>query len=128
MADHEHPAPGGGERAQLLGLDDVVGDRLLHQHVLVVLERRPHERVVRARGRRDDNRVDASVGQHRGDVLRYPQVGKPGPRLLEPRRTLVDDPDDLARIAAVKVADQVRTPLARPDHGDADHRLSPRPT
>ena len=128
MADHKDATPGRRQRAQLRPFPDGGRDRLLHQNVLAPLERGLGEAVVRAGRCRDHDPVDAHVGERRLGFLRDLDLREPSPYLAEPPGVTVDDPEHLAPLAVVEVADEVGPPVAGPDHGHPDHLRSPSPT
>ena len=127
MSDHEDPTRARRQRAELLGLGRVRGDRLLDEHVLAARERTLGERIVRARRRRDHDRIRPGVGHDRLGIRRQLDVGEPLADLIEAPRVPVDHPRDLARPPVVEVAYEVRAPLPGTDHRDPDHRLSRKP-
>ena len=95
--------------------------RFFDQHVLTSLERLFGEGVVSARWRGDDNGVDRRVAQCLLRIFCSLHIGKMSVHLLQSRRIAIDDPDDFARLLVVEIPDEVRPPLASPNHRHANH-------
>ncbi len=106
---------------QLLGLRRGRGKRLFDEHVLAVLQRRLGQVEMRPDRRDDGHRIDIGRPQHLGKIGRQVHAGIAALRPLERRRALVAHRHHLAMLEAVKVPDDVRTPVAVTNHANA-HR------
>jgi len=95
--------------------------RFLDQHVLTSLERLFGEGVVSARRRGYDDGVDRRVAQSLLRIFRNLHIGTMSVHFLQSGCIAIDDPDDFARLFVVEISDEVRPPLASPNHGHVDH-------
>ena len=115
------------QRDELLHLVALHGRRLLDEHVLAGEKRALGQLVVRRHRRRDDDRVDAVVGEHLVEVARDPRLRM---TLGEARAELVvgvAQPGQLGEL--VEVADEVPPPVAQAGladpHGHSFQTFSP---
>src|SRR5262249_37188867 len=94
--------------------------RLLDKDVLTCLQRRRGEREMRRYRRRDSDGVDRRIVEHGREVsgALHGRVAT-GDR-LECRRPRIAHIDDLPVLALVKVADEIWTPVAKADNGEAN--------
>src|SRR5262249_41282342 len=95
--------------------------RFLDQYVLTSLKRLFGEGVVSARGRGDDNGVYRRVAQCLLRIFRSMHIWEISMHLVQSGRIAVDYPDDFARLFVMKIPNEVRPPLASPNHGHTNH-------
>jgi hypothetical protein len=108
---------------QLAGLSRGAGERLLDEDVFARLERARGElEVCRDRGGNRD-RIDGGVVQYSVVRRRHPARGVAPPDRLERLGAAVANVRDLGLRQLVQVANEVRAPVAEPDHRNPDrHR------
>ena len=121
MADHEREPVFRGKLEKFEPLLHFRRQRFLDQHMLASLERFFGHGVVSTCGRGDHNGVDRRIAQCLLRILRNLHIGKMSVHFLQSRRIAIDDPDDFARLFVVEISDEVRPPLASPNHRHANH-------
>ncbi len=118
VAGQEDPVDLLRELDELVGLGDVDGERLLHQHVLAELQRPARDLAMRRGLCADHGRLDRVVVECLLDAGRELDVGEATCHLVEPARALVAD-DRHARVGELaEHAHVVHAPVTAPDHCD----------
>ena len=121
VVDGQHEAAAIGLVDQALRLLGRRRDRLLDEDVLAGLER-PHRQVEVARDRRrDGDRVDARVVQHRAEVAGDLDGRKARLHAGEALRAEIAHRHETRSRRVPEVANEVRTPVAVPDDCNANH-------
>ena len=121
VADHQDQPLPRGKLEKSKPLLHFGRQRLFDQHMLTSLERFFCQRVVSTCGRGDDNGVDSLVAQCLLGIFPNLHIGKPSLHLVQSSRIAVDDPDHFARLLVVKIPNEVRPPLASPNHRHPNH-------
>src|SRR5262245_3190385 len=94
--------------------------------MLASLKRLLGECVMRARGRGDHHGVNRRIAECLLRIFRGLHIGKVSLHFVQSGGVAIDDPDDFTRLFVVEIANEVRSPLASPNHRHANHCYSGR--
>ena len=123
VAGHEDAPFGSGQLGELVRLPAGERHRLLHQDVLLHLQRSLREPCMSGHGRRDDDRVDLGILEDVLEAVGERRRGKASSQRVDPRRIEVAEPLQAGEL--VEVPGEVAAPRAEPDLRDYSFHTLP---